>query len=1176
MSPERLGAPPPQRPMSPELAEIVPPFEEGRDENTDVNAAENQEMAARSAAAERMRSRFRESQERQATEPAQAPGEQATGAQPEGDQDGEEGDGVTALDIAKDVGLGVLETPRALLTGAIGAVNEIPAALADITEALPKLSGGVQFGTDPKTGEFRFGFASKEELEAIPSAFRAIPGVPTPEGPESVTGKGVEAITKFATGFVGTGKLKPIQALRGLGKAGAITATAARGALTDFTVFDPHEGRLADIVQEFPALQNPVSEFLASEPGDSGVEGRLKNAVEGVGLGVAFDGLVGGLRILREARKGKKGAETAVSLIDELETTVGIQRKRFADELVGVKEDAPLVSIRQTKAPAAEGGAESATLAVNWGRIESPEDVTQIVQKIVKENAAGADPARTGRKRGIQASNLSPEGQNSWDTLQQRRIGEPMGDAETAAVRELWVESGGKVVALAEQVRAAPRDTMTALAFRKQLAIHNSVQEMVAGSRVETQRALASWRIPKGDTLDFTGQMDEMTSQLRGDAVRTFAIAEGVSNMSRGGRLLAETDTFVYGSPLQKTSGMIRQFWYASLLSSPHTHMRNLISQTAVMGTQMLERKVANLIGRALGDVNVAPGETMAMAHGMVMGVRDAFRIGAKGRSGFREAWATGQSGIGIGKVDVEQVGAFNPERLGVSRESTPGKALSFIDSGTRAPMRALAASDEVFKSAGSRMEMHALAHRQAWSEVQAGRLDPKEMSDRIARIMQDPSESIKLEARRSAEAVTFTQEPGEGARVFNAMRSIQKIPVVGRIAMPFTRTNYNLANHAFQRTPLAVVSKSFRDDLAAGGARADLAYARLLTGSGLMMVIGDMSLKGLVTGEGPQNFAERQTLKRTQNWQPMSIQIGGEWFSYRGLEPVATAIGLTAKIVELLQTDDWDDENKEMTDVALVAAMSIANEMTSETYMSGVSSFLEASSSPERFGKSFFNRLAGSVVPTGFSQLNRSLLDPMAREAVSAMDAVQARTFGLSKTLPSKRDLWGKEITYASQWGKAYDLIVPIYGTTGEDPEPIDTELLRLGAPMGRPKKLVTFEGVDVNLAMMPESYSRYLQLAGNELTESTLGIPVDPMTGMGLKDTLNALVTGNHPRSQIYKLDMQTDGQDGSRARMIRSMVQAYRDAAKDQILLEFPEIAERVVQGREDSGTQITGVR
>ena len=42
-----------------------------------------------------------------------------------------------------------------------------------------------------------------------------------------------------------------------------------------------------------------------------------------------------------------------------------------------------------------------------------------------------------------------------------------------------------------------------------------------------------------------------------------------------------ELDSFIYGTRTAKTANVVRQLWYGSLLSSPHTQARNIIPSTA-------------------------------------------------------------------------------------------------------------------------------------------------------------------------------------------------------------------------------------------------------------------------------------------------------------------------------------------------------------------------------------------------------------------------------------------------------------------------------------------------------------------------------------------------------------------------------------------------------------------
>ena len=62
-----------------------------------------------------------------------------------------------------------------------------------------------------------------------------------------------------------------------------------------------------------------------------------------------------------------------------------------------------------------------------------------------------------------------------------------------------------------------------------------------------------------------------------------------------------------------------------------------------------------------------------------------------------------------------------------------------------------------------------------------------------------------------------------------------------------------------------------------------------------------------------------------------------------------------------------------------------------------------------------------------------------------------------------------------------------------------------------------------------------------------------------IGAFDNLSAIVSGNHPLSQVY--DLKSDGPDGGKADMIRDMVQQYRGFAREQLKEEFPGIAAQI---------------
>lgn len=110
-------------------------------------------------------------------------------------------------------------------------------------------------------------------------------------------------ISQIATGLIGAGKLmgpiKAVQNLKNSGTAGRAAYEVGLGAAAGAVVIDPHEERLSNLIEQFPSLQNPVTDYLAADPEDSAAEGRFKNALEGIGVDFALIGVVKAIKYMR-------------------------------------------------------------------------------------------------------------------------------------------------------------------------------------------------------------------------------------------------------------------------------------------------------------------------------------------------------------------------------------------------------------------------------------------------------------------------------------------------------------------------------------------------------------------------------------------------------------------------------------------------------------------------------------------------------------------------------------------------------------------------------------------------------------------------------------------------------------------------------------------------------------
>ena len=1349
----------------------------------------------------------------------------------------------------RDAGRTIIDAPGAVVSGGINAVNETLNATASADEWISSHIGTLILGFDnPETGEKALikalGPEEYRKLKDKDPSFGTVGNIPKPDWvkPDSKGGKMIEGISQFLVGFYGASKLPGLKGLQPTTKVGQFAKAATQGAIADFTVFDPHQARLSNLIQEHPALANPVNEFLAADPNDSEAEGRFKNALEGLGLGALAEGFfrsVGAIRrgiiakraasdeariagateeirpevsddafkdlgdpnappvqkvyedgtrqtqagvdleqrirnepeavvaeynarpdamggkvlntdIARElspeyladrprsadvheeasqfikdqyAKKLKEapkdgeeplvvftaggtgaGKTTAVNSVESgmldaaqivydtnmnslksaqtkidqaleagkdvkivyvyrdpvealvngalpraerqaknfgsgrtvpieehlkthqgsretieklqeiykgeegvtfqiidnslgkgkaVETTLDKLRvndyNNLADDLNTALEEAygkgqisketyQGFKGRPSGSQAADQAAQSQAVKgsggrtqqggdqlkplptglndselaqaskgiaqavepdtyINFARIDTPDDVKNVMQQMADAYKKDVDKARRGDRRTFAQMELDAKQVDAWETLAARRTGEPFNSEQALAARNLWATSADTLTKIAKKA-AETGSEADLFAFRKQMATHRAIQNEVIAARTETARALASWRIPVGSNAEKFAQVDLALKQNGGTGVAR-EMAARIQKLADAG-MIQEMDEVIRRGAFAKTRDAFLEAWINGLLSGPKTHLVNAMSNTTVIFQQMYERKVASQIASFLGDdASVQMGETMAQYSGMMNGLRDAIRYA-------KQSFMTGESGYGLGKVELPTQNAISSEALEIASDALVGRTVDVLGSVVNVPGRSLQAADEFFKTVGYRMELNALALRKATQEVNSGLVKPEELKSRIADIIDNPPTDIKLEAIDAATYQTFTNTPGALAQAIQKAKG--QYPGLN-IILPFVRTPANIMNYTFQRTPLAPLFKQFRSDIAAGGARRDLALSRMATGTTIMLVVADMAMSGNITGKGPSNTAERQALQRT-GWQQYSVKVGDRYYAYNRMDPLGATIGLAADMVDIMANDQYGvDKEKNMEEMTVAMAMSIANNAMSKTYLSGLSDFMEAVSDPERYGESYFQRLAGSAVPTGVAEVARGV-DPYMRETQNMVEAMMKRTPGLSDNLPPRRDLWGDVITYKSGLGVLYDAFSPIY-SKAEKPSPIDEEILRNEMNVSMPNAKTSINGASVNLDRYEGAYSRFVQLAGNDLKH--------PAWNLGARDLLNEIVTGKHPLSEVYNI--KSDGPDGGKYFFVRDIMEQYRDLAKRQLLEEYPQIKDEI---------------
>lgn len=954
--------------------------------------------------------------------------------------------------------------------------------------------------------------------------------LPTVRKPEGVAEEVTRGASQFLTGFIPFFK-----ATRGAGL-GVGASGAVAGAVTDFTVFDPNDPRVSNLVNELaPALRTPLTDYLAADPNDSAAEGRFKNVLEGLALGGLAEGVFRAAKVLKTARgMGKEELRAAVT---SERGAVGAEAQAAA-----AGGEAPKVTpLVQVKSVTPEQAREFMTanpdalnlgdrvLKVGWEQIGDQAGLEEVINRTTNAFRQNVEVARRGKISDENLRVLARELEMPVEEFLGRRVGAALNAEQTLSLVSLLGGSAKRLRGLADQVAAGNLDARQAML--DQLSLHAAIQEQAFGARAESGRALRVWGMQADGTIAHSAKLAQAAQELTGiggsalDAERLAHMIITLDSPAKVAKMTREATKPGWAD-------MASEYWINALLSGPQTHAANFLSNTLTTLWAVPERALAaQLSPRGQGVVS---GEATAMLSGLVGGTWDAVRIAGKAL----------RDGVPVregSKVESFTRKAISGANMGLSGDM--GRAIDLLGTAVRTPGRFLMASDEFFKAVNFRMELNAQAVRQASSEGLSG----KAAGTRVAALLQDPDflKRVKPLADEFADYQTFTKPLGETGSAIAAFRDSHP---AAKLVVPFIRTPVNIFKYVGERTPfLNRLSSEVRADIAAGGARGDMARAKVQLGGMVMASTTVLASSGYVTGRGPRDPNLRREWLETN--QPYSVKIGGTWHSYNRLDPIGSLLGMAADFADL--AGDLDEIDASQLSAAM--ALSVSNNMLSKTYLTGLADTLEAIQSPTQDAAKAMLKLAGTVVPTGVAQVARTM-DPTVREVNSVYDAIVARVPGYSSTLPAKMNLWAEPIKLSGGLGP--DLFSPIYTKTPEL-KPVSEEMQRLQISVGMPGKWIfgkpmgkdplTEPSAKDGVPLEPKEYEQYVKLAAGRGLGSRMPL---------LKDALQKLI-----ESDTYK--RQSEGLDGGKAMLIKDRINAYRNAAQAKLIAESPELRAQLMR-------------
>lgn len=984
---------------------------------------------------------------------------------------------------------------------------------------------------------------------------------------ETLPGKLAEGIAQFTTGFVATGTaMKAAKILQGVNTASKIAQPMVQGAIADFASFDAHEERLSNLVEQYPALSGPITGYLAADSNDSAIEGRFKNMLEGLGLGVATDSLIQGVKALKVLRSGKS-AEEAAKVLEQAQVARIPDEVRPVDTTPKVEPRADLLSTDAMKSiikksKTANEAITEITFNSNLNKMtfNSPQGsyiIKNMGDALAEKTLKGAGKEAHTKILADTTAELKEFGIDYTQALAE--VGSDP-KSVNALTRRMLANRNVLHMMTTEAARLADKigmDTASVVEKAQFAMLTKNVQEMhlnVADMRTELGRALSALNIHVDaagakkaldvkDGDDFLGKWFN-TDKMTNEDATAWLTKEGwnpdkLNELAKdiqltGGDPRAINTIAKNAKPTGSWWGVATEFRIQNLLSGPTTWAVNAASnamKTAAMPAELM------LGGLLRGDMRSARiGARTYM--GMTRFLRDSWGMAWKATKnnanildsshGVFETPSCQMSYDNIKNLMLRNTPAGTPLSAG---QELVARAFSYYGNVFGVSSRVMIGTDELFKQLNFRADLYAKLTEDGIDKGLKGHDLRAFVDDSMKKAFDENGAVVRGELTAdsllTAQRATWTQDLGAGTWGGDLQKFTNK-HFAAKMILPFIRTPTNLLRDFLAHTPVAnYLSVDYRQMIAKGGEDAARAQGQLAMGS-LTIVTGiGLAMEGHITGSPPKNSKLRKALEAT-GWEPYSIKIGDKYYSYRRFDPVGMFLGTCADWTAIFTNKDDLSELTQNEISSTLFAMTM-NNITSKTYMQGLSEVVNVINDGERYFTSFAGRLASTFVPaSSMLRTVRKETDPHMREMQNIMDYVLNTVPGYSETLPPKHN-W---VT-----GQIED-----YRIIGQDKSNVVLdELNQLGrSVIGAPLK--TLGGVRLS----SEQYSRLNELHGT----IKLG-------GKTMEERLHKLFT-----SPTYDLERNTrldapDGLPGPRSKAVEKIINGYRDAAQAQIRKEFPEL-------------------
>ena len=585
--------------------------------------------------------------------------------------------------------------------------------------------------------------------------------------------------------------------------------------------------------------------------------------------------------------------------------------------------------------------------------------------------------------------NLSPE--TLTGNILKLTPGSVLNAHQIKAAKDLVINQHKKLATLADEMATEVGDnSLKALEFAQQHALTLALTKKFKGVQTEIARALNILKVPVQPGVIKNIELDRLN---RDNILMTLGGKEQIQKLAELYKAtpgLINKINFLEKSEkgfLSKSSDALVEAFLNNILIAPLTHVKNIGGNWIYMTIERNERKYAAYRYGGKTIDGVAEFEDVALAFGEHMAASGMFKAFSQKFKSLKitEPLQSYKNLPGIetkvaGTKFENPVHAFTSEAFGFKGDNVFTKGFDVLGrvlTLDRLSYRFLQNADNYFKNKNYTAELYALAFRDTLKQIKLGTLTKNKAPDYLAALVTNPTKTMTETAYEAALRKAF-QTPlskrndivgdvTQKIQDFKNLKSLNPITILTSQFFTFLRTPANILGASLERSPFLGTNRilrSYREELAAGGATAELAKAKAATGWMFLAAFAPLGYFGVFSGSDPEiDRRKGYQLKSASNRQPKSFRFenilsediqeltgltGSKLqLSLNGFEPAVLLAGVAADIGGLianLQKDysGWKNVDRQFYDFLAGYAVSIGTNLFNSSVLTSTGRLMD------------------------------------------------------------------------------------------------------------------------------------------------------------------------------------------------------------------------------------------